>query len=164
MSKLTDKLTLEQKQFVINEITDDVSSFYINDPAHPERTIEWFMRHCPNMSQEQAKIATSVYFSTLKDVRNKDEQTFYTFYKNHPGFNWPESFKQELEDKFVKKYWVIESTDDDGFVKYTAYDKSDFPTIADARKYFSENYTGQNYHCYHDCSKEEMKHYASKSW
>lgn len=164
MGKLTDKLTLEQKQFVINEITDDVSSFYINDPAHPDKTIEWFMRSGPNMSQEQAKIAASVYFSTLKGVKNNDKKTFYDFYKNHPGFNWSESFKQELEYKFNKTYWVIKSCDDNGFVKYHALNKTEFPTISDARNYFDKQYEHEEYQCYYDCSKEEMKHYAEKSW
>jgi len=162
MGKLTDKLTLEQKQFVINEITDDVSSFCISE--QPDKTISWFMRYGPNMSQEQAKIAVSVYFATLKGVRNDDKKTFYDFYKNHPGFNWPEKFVRECKDKFDKNYWVIEACDDLGFVKYHAFDKSEFPTVSDARKYFDKEYKGEDYQCYHDCSKEEMKRYSSRSW
>lgn len=78
-------------------------------------------------------------------------------------------FEFELErrvckDKFEKNYWVIESCDDEGFVKYHAFDKTKFPTTTDARKYFDENYKDENYHSCHDCSKEEMQRYARKSW
>jgi hypothetical protein len=78
--------------------------------------------------------------------------------------NWREEFVQSYKDKFEKNYWVIESCDDNGFVKYHAFDKTEFPTTSDARKYFDENYKDENYHSCHDCSKEEMQRYARKSW
>ena len=156
------KLTGEQLKWILNEIIDDVSCFVKTD--NEEYFVKSIKRAIPTTTDEQAKGAFKMYCGALQNVDEDNEKSFYEFYKKFSDHPWPEEFIQQCKDKFEKNYWVIESCDDMGFVKYHAFNKTEFPTVSDARKYFEENYTDERYNRYHDCTKEEMRHYARKSW
>lgn len=157
-----DKLTLDQKKWVMTNVIDDVSTFFKVDNG--DFFGRCFKRDFPDATDTQAKLAFDAYNHVLKDVKDGNDKTFYDFYKKFPRLQWPEKFVQECKDKFDKNYWVIKACDDNGFVKYHAFNKDEFPDVSDARKYFDKEYKDEDYQCYYDCSKEEMRRYASKSW
>lgn len=159
---LGNKLTLDQKKWVMDNVIDDVSVFFKTDRI--DFFGKYFKADFPDATDTQVKLAFDAYNHVLEDVKGGNDKTFYEFYKKFPRLQWPEDFVQECKDKFDKNYWVIKSCDDNGFVKYHPFNKDKFPTVSDARKYFDKEYKSEDYQCYYDCSKEEMKHYASKSW
>lgn len=157
-----DKLTLDQKKWVMTEVIDDVSVFFKTDRI--DFFGKYFKADFPEATDAQAKLAFDAYNHVLEDVKNGNDKTFYELYKKFPRLKWHEDFVQKCKDKFDKNYWVIKSCDYNGFVKYHSFNKDEFPTVSDARKYFDKEYKGEDYQCYYDCSKEEMRRYASKSW
>ena len=157
-----DKLTKKKKKWVMDNVIDDVSSFFKADNYDVFK--RRFKQDFPNATDTQTELIFDAYSHVLRDVKDGDDKSFYDFYKKFPRLQWPEDFVQECKDKFDKAYWVIKSCDDNGFVKYRPFNKDEFPAVPDARKYFDKEYKGEDYQRYYDCSKEEMRRYASKSW